>query len=103
MVLPAPRVPRTIAGLLAFFAIPALAAPAYVPGSGTGAVSFGVTSFDNFVPPASTYILNDFTGQVSIMTSPGDPIQTSLPTVPNNIREVGPFALARAAFQGGST
>lgn len=101
MILPAPRVTHTIAGLLAFFAIPALAAPAYVPGSGTGAVSFGVTGFNNFVPPAPTYILNNFTGQVSIMTSPGNPIQTSLPTVPNNIREVGPFALPGAAFQVG--
>lgn len=79
---------------------PALANPVY-QGGGTSAVSFGVTGFGAPGGFGPTFIANNFTGRIDILSNPGGGSSTFFPTIPNNTREFVGGVPTQAAWQGG--
>ena len=80
-------------------ASPAIAIPVYT--GGTGGISFGVAPYGAPQPGIPTYIANNFTGRVDILTSPGGTFQTASPVIANNTSSSGIVALPRYQFQFG--
>lgn len=77
------------ATILCIPAFDAVADPVYVPGSGTGAVSFGVTNFGAVGGFNATYILNNVSGRVDILNNAGLVSNSFFPTIGNNIANWG--------------
>ena len=74
--------------LLTLAAIPLTAIPIFQ--GGTGSIVHGVAPYGG--PPnngGSTYIANNFTGLVDILTSPGGGYLTAAPVIANNIFQSG--------------
>jgi hypothetical protein len=85
---------------LFLFTFTAVAAPIYT--GGNGAIVFGVADYGLPVNPgAPTYIPNNFTGLVDILTSPGGGYLTADTSIPNNISEIGPAGLPASGIQVG--
>jgi hypothetical protein len=78
-----------------------VADPVYVAGSGSGALSYGVSNFGAVGGLGTTYIPNNVTGRVDVLSNAGYNTNSFFPTVANNIRSwAGPLPGAAQQFGG---
>ncbi len=92
--------PKLFAAFILCLAIATPAAADSIFVGGTAGISFGVSGYGPPVPGVPTYIPNNFTGLVDILSSPGGTFFTANPVIANNISSGAGF-LPFGGFQVG--
>ena len=71
----------------------AVVVPLQYNNSDNAAISFGATTYGPPTPGVPTWIPNNVSGQVDILSSPGGTFLTANPVTSNNVAEIGPVAI----------